>query len=61
MKKATHLSDYLVTKIIGFGLSILGPIVAPNFETALLIKELASKHRGNLRIDVPSGNNELMS
>lgn len=56
-------------KIIGFGLSILGPlnlilgpIVAPNFETAaLLIKELASKHRGNLRIDVPSGNNELMS
>ncbi len=56
-------------KIIGFGLSILGPlnlilgpIVAPNFETAaLLIKELASKHPGNLRIDMPSGNNELMS
>lgn len=56
-------------KIIGFGLSILGPlnlilgpIVAPNFETAaLLIKELASIHRGNLRIDVPSGNNELVS
>ncbi|PAE87444.1 GNAT family N-acetyltransferase [Shouchella clausii] len=55
-------------KIVGYGLSILGPInlilgpiVAPNFQTAsLLIDKLSSKHQGKLRIDVPSGNEEFM-
>jgi ribosomal protein S18 acetylase RimI-like enzyme len=54
--------------IIGYGLSIsgpinliLGPIVAPNFEIAsLLIDELARNHQGRLRIDVPSGHEEFM-
>lgn len=55
-------------KIIGFGLSIigpinliLGPIVAPDSQTAaIIIDGLAFNHRGNLRIDVPSSNDELM-
>lgn len=55
-------------KIIGYGLSILGPInlilgpiVAPNPQTAaLIVDELALNHQGKLRIDVPSSNNELM-
>lgn len=55
-------------KIIGFGLSILGPInlilgpiVAPDPQTAaLIIDRLALNHQGNLRIDVPSSNDELM-
>lgn len=55
-------------KIVGYGLSILGPInlllgpiVAPDFQTALfLIDKLSSKHQGKLRIDVPSGNEEFM-
>lgn len=55
-------------KIIGFGLSILGPInlilgpiVAPDPQTAaIIIDGLALNHRGNLRIDVPSSNDELM-
>ena len=55
-------------KIIGFGLSILGPInlilgpiVAPDPQTAaLIIDGLALNHQGNLRIDVPSSNDELM-
>ncbi|MEH7250420.1 GNAT family N-acetyltransferase [Neobacillus niacini] len=54
--------------IVGYGLSImgpinliLGPIVAPDFQTALvLIDKLSSKHQGKLRIDVPSGNDEFM-
>ncbi|MBM6617096.1 GNAT family N-acetyltransferase [Bacillus suaedaesalsae] len=54
--------------IVGYGLSILGPInlilgpiVAPDFQTAsLLIDKLSSKHQGKLRIDVPSGNEEFM-
>jgi hypothetical protein len=41
---------------------ILGPIVAPNVETAsLLIDKLAQHHQGKARIDVPSGKEELMS
>jgi ribosomal protein S18 acetylase RimI-like enzyme len=55
-------------KIIGFGLSILGPvnlligpIVAPDSQTAaLIIDGLVSKHQGKLRIDVPSSHDELM-
>lgn len=55
-------------KVIGFGASILGPenlilgpIVAPDFEVAnLIVDNLAFKHLGKLRIDVPSGNEEFM-
>ncbi|TQR08166.1 GNAT family N-acetyltransferase [Psychrobacillus lasiicapitis] len=55
-------------KIIGFGLSILGPvnlligpIIAPDAQTAfLIINELVLNHQGKLRIDVPSSNDELM-
>ncbi|MFZ4201033.1 GNAT family N-acetyltransferase [Lysinibacillus sp. NPDC056220] len=55
-------------KIIGFGLSILGPenlligpIVAPNSQTAaLIIDGLVINHQGKIRIDVPSSNDELM-
>jgi predicted GNAT family N-acyltransferase len=54
--------------IIGYGMSILGPvnlilgpIVAPDFQTAaLLLDRLAFKHQGKLRIDTPSGNGEFM-
>jgi hypothetical protein len=54
--------------IIGYGLSILGPInlilgpiVAANFEIAsLLIDELARNHQERLRIDVPSGHEKFM-
>ncbi len=42
MKKATHLNDYLVTKIIGFGLLILGPITAPNFEISSITNKRVS-------------------
>ena len=55
-------------KIIGFGLSVLGPInliigpiVAPNTQTAaLIIDGLAHNHQGKIRIDVTSNNDELM-
>lgn len=55
-------------EIIGFGLSILGPInlilgpiVAPDPQiAALIIDRLALNHQGKLRIDVPSNHNELM-
>ncbi|GIP62640.1 N-acetyltransferase [Virgibacillus pantothenticus] len=55
--------------IIGFGLSILGPInlilgpiIAPNHHIAsLLIDKLANNHQGKLRIDIPSGNETFMS
>ncbi len=55
--------------IIGYGLSILGPvnlilgpIVAPNHETAfLLVHKLMRNHQGRFRIDVPSGNDVFMS
>ncbi|MEH7009790.1 GNAT family N-acetyltransferase [Neobacillus niacini] len=54
--------------IIGYGISILGPInlilgpiVAPDSQTAaLIIDSLAFRHQGKLRIDVPSGNEEFM-
>jgi len=54
--------------IVGYGVSILGPInlilgpiVAPDFQTAsFLIDKLSSNHQGKLRIDVPSGNEEFM-
>ncbi len=56
-------------QIIGFGLSvhgpinlIVGPIVAPDFKTAAsIMKELASNHHGKLRIDVPSGHHDFMT
>ncbi|MGA4722209.1 GNAT family N-acetyltransferase [Fictibacillus nanhaiensis] len=56
-------------EIIGFGLSIqgpinliLGPIVAPNdYIAASIVNALASNHGGNLRIDVPSGHSEFMT
>jgi predicted GNAT family N-acyltransferase len=54
--------------IIGFGLSILGPInlilgpiIAPDSKTAsLIINTLAKNHHGKLRIDVPSGHAEFI-
>lgn len=54
--------------IIGYGISILGPInlilgpiVAPDSQTAALILDrLAFRHQGRLRIDVPSANEEFM-
>ncbi|GAE36443.1 GNAT family N-acetyltransferase [Halalkalibacter akibai] len=54
--------------IVGYGLSIpgpinliLGPIVAPDFQIAsVLIDKLSSNHQGKLRIDVPSGNDDFM-
>ncbi|MFJ8519596.1 GNAT family N-acetyltransferase [Lysinibacillus xylanilyticus] len=54
--------------IIGFGLSILGPInlilgpiIAPDSKTAsLIINTLAKNHQGKLRIDVPSGHAEFI-
>ncbi|MBG9455776.1 acetyltransferase [Lysinibacillus sphaericus] len=55
-------------KIIGFGLSILGPlnlilgpIIAPDSLTAcFIINTLAKDHNGKLRIDVPSGHAEFI-
>lgn len=57
------------SRIIGFGLSILGPVnlilgpvVAPDYRIAqLIIDRLASKHQGKLRVDVPSGQEKLMA
>lgn len=54
--------------IIGFGLSILGPInlilgpiIAPDSKIAsLIINILAKDHNGKVRIDVPSGHAELI-
>ncbi|GAB0168459.1 GNAT family N-acetyltransferase [Lysinibacillus sp. CTST325] len=54
--------------IIGFGLSILGPInlilgpiIAPESKTAsLIMNTLAKGHYGKLRIDVPSGHAEFI-
>ncbi|MGE8205639.1 GNAT family N-acetyltransferase [Heyndrickxia sp. NPDC080065] len=56
-------------KIIGYGLSILGPvnlilgpIVAPDPQTAFsLVDKLAKNHSGKLRIDVPSENKLFIS
>lgn len=56
-------------RILGYGLSILGsdnlilgPIVAPNFNTAAyLINQLALNHRGKLRIDTPISNKMFMN
>lgn len=56
-------------KIIGFGISILGPInlllgpiVAPDCQTAsLILNNLALNHQGKLRIDVPVGNEEFVA
>ncbi|UFJ40810.1 GNAT family N-acetyltransferase [Brevibacillus humidisoli] len=55
--------------IAGFGLAVqgpelllLGPIVAPDCELALaLIDHLASRHEGNLRIDIPAKQQALRS
>lgn len=54
--------------IVGCGLSIqgpinliLGPIVAPDLQTALLlVDKLSSEHQGKLRIDVPAGKEDFM-
>lgn len=56
------------TNIIGFGLSVqgpinlmLGPIIAPDSITAsLIINTLAKDHHGKLRMDVPSGHAEMI-
>ncbi|UPW84985.1 GNAT family N-acetyltransferase [Lysinibacillus sp. Ag94] len=56
------------TNIIGFGLSIqgpinlmLGPIIALNSITAsLIMNTLAKDHHGKLRMDVPSGHAEMI-
>ncbi|MED4204859.1 GNAT family N-acetyltransferase [Neobacillus mesonae] len=56
------------SNIVGYGISILGPmnlilgpIVAPDSLTAAIILDrLASRHRGKLRIDVPSGNEKFL-
>ncbi|TQR20105.1 GNAT family N-acetyltransferase [Psychrobacillus vulpis] len=74
MNRINQSKDSLVVKspdgaVIGYGLSvkgpvnlILGPIVATDSQTALLIiDELAKNHIGKLRIDVPSGNEIFMS
>jgi N-acetylglutamate synthase-like GNAT family acetyltransferase len=55
-------------KLLGYGLSIqgpvnliLGPIAAEDPETAsLLLDRLANGHQGQLRIDVPSGQDDFM-
>ncbi|WP_214482227.1 GNAT family N-acetyltransferase [Bacillus sp. SM2101] len=55
-------------KIMGYGISIrgsvnliLGPIVAPDHETAaLILDKLAFGHQGTLRIDVPKSNDQFM-
>ncbi|KEK18510.1 acetyltransferase [Bacillus manliponensis] len=67
-KEALVVKDSYGT-IIGFGLSILGPInlilgsiVAPNDHIAsLLIDKLAYNHQGKLRINIPSENGAFMS
>lgn len=54
--------------MIGFGLSILGPInliigpvVAPDAQIAtIILDKLASGHQGKLRIDIPSGQEAFM-
>ncbi|QDQ01905.1 GNAT family N-acetyltransferase [Lysinibacillus fusiformis] len=54
--------------IMGFGISILGPInlmlgpiVAPDSQTAsLLLHNLALNHQGKLRIDVPADNDDFI-
>ncbi|WP_175989509.1 GNAT family N-acetyltransferase [Bacillus sp. Marseille-Q1617] len=54
--------------MIGFGISIsgptnllLGPIVAPDFQTAaLILDKLANGYQGKVRIDIPSGNKAFM-
>ncbi|PPA93484.1 GNAT family N-acetyltransferase [Brevibacillus laterosporus] len=56
-------------RVVGYGFSvlgpvnlILGPIVAPNTDLAYeIFDQLAKQHQGNLRIDVPSGNEIFMS
>lgn len=70
IKQSKHcivVKDY-DANIIGFGLSILGPInlilgpiIAPDSKTAsLIINTLAKDHYGKLRIDVPSGHAEFI-
>lgn len=74
MKRIKQAKEALVVRsvegnIIGYGLSIagpvnliLGPIVAPDSLTAnLIIDKLAKNHHGKIRIDVPSGNESFMS
>ncbi|MBG9447507.1 GNAT family N-acetyltransferase [Cytobacillus firmus] len=55
-------------EIIGYGLSIqgpvnliLGPIAAPDSDTAaLIVEKLALHHKGKLRIDVPEGRTDFV-
>ncbi|MFJ8102970.1 MULTISPECIES: GNAT family N-acetyltransferase [unclassified Lysinibacillus] len=66
-KQCIVVKDY-DANIIGFGLSILGPInlilgpiIAPDSKTAsLIINILAKDHNGKLRIDVPYGHAEFI-
>lgn len=66
-KRCVVVRDHYAN-IIGFGLSvlgpinlILGPIIAPDSKTAsLIINTLAKNHHGKLRIDVPSGHAEFI-
>ncbi|OAJ72576.1 acetyltransferase [Brevibacillus sp. SKDU10] len=56
-------------QVVGYGLSILGPInlivgpiVAPNADIAFaIVNQLAKQHSGKVRIDVPSENEPFMS
>nr|WP_041820149.1 GNAT family N-acetyltransferase [Halalkalibacterium halodurans] len=72
-QRTTQANQSLVAKdkagnVIGYGLSILGPIhliigpiVAPNHEIACLILDrLACQHKGKLRMDVPSGHHTFL-
>ncbi|MBP0725311.1 GNAT family N-acetyltransferase [Bacillus sp. RG28] len=74
INRIAQSKDSLVVKnidgeIIGYGLTvlgpvnlILGPIVANNPETAtLILNHLIKSYEGKYRIDVPSGNEKFMS
>jgi predicted N-acetyltransferase YhbS len=74
INRIKQAKDALIVKssdgnIIGYGLSILGPvnlivgpIVAPDAQIAhLIIDNLARNYKGRIRIDVPSGNELFMS
>jgi predicted N-acetyltransferase YhbS len=74
INRMNQSKDSLVVKniegeIIGYGLSILGPVnlilgpvVANNPETAILILDhLVKNYQGKYRIDVPSGHEKFMS
>jgi len=74
LKRIKQATKVLVVRnadddLVGFGMAIsgsenllLGPIVAPDADTAyLLIDHLARNHPGKIRMDVPSGNKPFMT